>query len=74
MRQLALSENGVKCPSVSAGIFHMFSMSDIGVPGHPINATNLKRPLDTIHLFQHTREFTLKRNHFNTIIVEKSLN
>lgn len=56
-------------PSVSAAIFCNFSISDIRAPCHPINVTNLKRPLDIIHLFQNAREFILKRNHFIAVIV-----
>lgn len=44
------------CPSVNARIFYIFSISDISAPCHPINVTNLKRPLDIIHLFQNTRD------------------
>lgn len=39
-----------------------FSTSGIRAPCQPINVTNFKRPLDVIHLFQHTREFILKSN------------
>lgn len=72
--ELALAENGVQRFSSTARIFHTFSVSDACAPCHPIKVTHFERPLDRIHLFQYTRELTLKSRHFTAITVGRSLN